>query len=167
LILSSKSQLVHADPRGYALALLGGFFFGCIPIFEEKTSPLKATDSLLMQSGFAVVCLLPFNASVLSHLDFQSLRATLILGSVFTLLPFVLWWKATRLVPKLSPFVSYLDPITATCIGFIVFSEHLSFLETVSILCMAVGAVIHIFHANASHLSTEAQESLPEASCTI
>ncbi len=144
VLLQGSGGFAAAGLKGYALALCGGFFFSLIPLVERGAATLSPVTSLGVQSTFATLCLAPFVsfAHVFEHTS--ELPSMVILAVLFTLAPFLLWWRALRLDAKISPFIAYVDPMTSVLVATLLLDERVSALEGVSSLALGVIALTHI-----------------------
>lgn len=131
------------DFSGYLLALTGGFLFSLIPIFESKVKKDSPIKSLFIQSFVAILLLAPLQSNLLNGLDFDSSVKSLILGIMFTFLPFVLWWQAIRKNPNVNPLLAYLDPVTAILIGFLFYGETFGPWKSLAFLSLLISIFLN------------------------
>ncbi len=150
LVASGLERNLTGHPLGYLLAFLGGLFFGLIPIFEEGCAAVSPDAALTIQASFAALCLLPFVELDQLHMNGRALQDVIILAILFTLIPFLLWWYATRINSQLSPFVLYCDPITASLLGTFVLGERISLMEASATVLLGLGAIIHVYRSRKS-----------------
>ena len=68
----------------------------------------------------------------------------LVLAVCFTLLPFWLWWKATRINSRISPMLAYADPIVASLIGVLVFNEPIGSSQSLTVAALILSVIIQI-----------------------
>lgn len=137
--------------RGYCFALAGGGLFGLIPIFERHCVGLSPVLSLFIQSFWATLCLLPFASVSTITLGGSEGVGLIVLGVLFTFVPFLLWWVATRNSQSLSPFVVYIDPATAALISLVVFAQGLTSVQAGAMSLMVAAAILHVWFSR-SHL---------------
>jgi drug/metabolite transporter (DMT)-like permease len=164
--LTIVTMIVFATPGvpgsnhvlGYALAFGGGILFGLIPLLQIGTRSLPNSVTLLIQSAFAALCLLPFSLGIFSVTAMKSVFELAILGILFTLVPFCLWWQALRENAKLNPFVSYLDPMTAILISVFVFKEYPGWVEATGAFVLG-GCALIAMSAQKSNRSEEGVDS--------
>lgn len=141
VLLVTQGTGTADNKLGYFFALLGGFLFGMIPIFEKGTRALQPHASLLIQSSFAALCLLPFSWSTIPLLTLSNGIDILVLGVLMTFIPLILWWASLRLNDHLSPFVSYADPITATLVSLFILKESLGIVQVMATLLLLSAAI--------------------------
>lgn len=140
--LVSSSVLI-----GCLSAFVGGILFGLIPIFEERCSEVSPMVSLAYQSLVAAFGLSWFSSVSAGWFLIESRAQTLpvlVLAVCFTLLPFWLWWKATRINSRISPMLAYADPIVASLIGVLVFNEPIGSSQSLTVAALILSVIIQI-----------------------
>jgi drug/metabolite transporter (DMT)-like permease len=144
LALEVNAGLEPSQVLGTALALLGGFLFGLVPVFEVLTAKVPPTTTLFVQGTFAALALLPFLTDAVPLHNTQELLRIGALGAAQTLLPFLLWWRALRIKSDLSPFFAFLDPITAIVLSLLVFDETLTTNQWVCTAMLTLAVIVQV-----------------------
>jgi len=130
---------------GYSLYSI----FGRIAL--QRYHPLTITAYTFAVAGFALI---PFSNigkmfTILAE-DSTGLRNILILGICLTIVPFVCYTKGLKdIEPSKASIIAFVEPLTASISGIIVFGEMLSLLKILGIILIFLSLAILNVNSNA------------------
>lgn len=134
-------QFHNKEVIGVAFALLAGFFYSVATIIAKKTSEVPAPMMTFLQLLVGGSVLLPLTH--VSHISFswETGMYILILGSIHTVLAFVLYYHSvSRLSTDKIAVLSYVDPIAAVITDVLFFDRALSIVQITGIIITLVGS---------------------------
>lgn len=132
VIISHSSGGGQADEfmlLGIAFGLSAAVFYALIILANRFVKDVPSVDKTLVQLLTSALVLFPFvlmrRALVIE--DHQTLFLLLVIGIVHTLVPYLLYFDSVKKVSVLnSAVLSYVDPLAAVLLGFVVYGEVLT-----------------------------------------
>lgn len=133
---------------GLLTGILSGFCYGLYSIFGraalEKYSPVTVTTYTFITASIAAI---PFSRPeelVTAVLHNPSVPTNaILLGTVSTLLPFLLYTKGLeKIEPGRASVMAFVEPMTATIVGIIIFHENLTLQTGIGILLIFLSVVL-------------------------
>lgn len=145
--LSGQGAGIKISFMGVLAGLGAGLGYALYSIFGRYA--LKKYDSItvtLYTFVFASISLIPFvNIPEMMVLfsSFNSVFYAIILGVFSTTMPFLLYtYGLTKLESSKASIIATLEPIVATVIGIILYSESITFLKITGIIIVVLGLVM-------------------------
>jgi drug/metabolite transporter (DMT)-like permease len=121
---------ININPKyfnGFALAMLSGFFYACLPIINRKANHLSTEQKAFGQFGFGLLLFagfIPMGNWQLTSFDWFGL---ITLGIVCTLIAHTLWIKVSSELPNsLTATLYYFYVPVAMTFSYFLFDEELT-----------------------------------------
>lgn len=139
---------------GIVLGLFSAFGYALYSIFGrialQKYHPLTVTAYTFLVAGIALI---PFsnigNMFTIMAQDSTGLRNVLILGICITIIPFVSYTKGLKdIEPSKASIIAFVEPLTASVAGIIVFGEMLTRLKVFGIILIFLSLIILNINSN-------------------
>lgn len=141
ILKSSGSESInnYNHAKGILYGLAGAVFYAIIVILNKYIKDLSGFQSTLIQLSVAAVVLMPIvlrnGVSNFKAMDTTNWILMLILGIVHTGIAYLLYFSSIRDVEGQSiAILSYLDPIVAILMSFLILGESMNLVQAVGAL---------------------------------
>lgn len=141
------SKVIFVDYYGIFAGLLSGFGYSLYSIFGKFALAKYDTITVTLYTFiFGSLGAMPFAKiyQIPSLIDGNSTAISIIVLAVFiTIVPFMLYTKGlSKVEPSRASILATIEPVVATTLGFLLFSEPLTFFKISGICLVISGAVI-------------------------
>ncbi len=137
------------DLLGIAFGAISGFCFASYTLCSKGLARAghQPTEVLFYSGIVCFVCLAPFCdlPAAVSHTlsSVENLVLVVSLGILMTLLPFILFnYALDRIEAGKASIITFAEPLTATIIGFLMYSEVLTFEAAIGMAMIMVALII-------------------------
>jgi drug/metabolite transporter (DMT)-like permease len=146
VLVTPDSGISPEHFNGFALAMLSGFFYACLPIINRKANHLTTEQKAFGQFGFGLLLFawfIPMGNWQLTSFDWFGL---ITLGVVCTLIAHTLWIKVSSELPNsLTATVYYFYVPIAMAFSYFLFDEVLTWQKVTGaalVICANVMVVL-------------------------
>ena len=141
-----ENELNADEALGIAFALLAGLFYACVTLLSRKLDDVSRYDTALVELSFAAIAVAPYTiiAEDVSFVGFgiDSLFLLILVGILHTGVAYALYFGAASALPASKVAIySYIDPICALLLSFVVLKEVPSSLGVIGAAMIILSAV--------------------------
>ncbi len=146
LLASPSFQLEPQKWLGFAVSVLSGFLYACLPLINQQASQVSTQTRAFAQFGFALMVFLPFVPFADFKLDEHSWQGLIVLGVLSTLIAHTLWIKVSTELPSNLTAVVYYGYLPLTLVlSYFLLEESMNYAKLLGAALIIAANIMTIF----------------------